>query len=57
MMFNKNMTYPEALKKLFEATEGKPKEEADAIREEYKKVIPAIVKKELEGSRLTSYAI
>lgn len=58
MLFNKNMTYPEALKTFFSAIEGKSTKEIEVIRDEFKRTIPEITKNELSGPPcLTSYNI
>ena len=58
MLFEKTMTYPEALKAFFLAIEGKTPKEIKAIQNEFEKVIPEITKNELSGSSfLTSYTI
>ena len=58
MLFNDKMTYPEALKVLYTAIEGKSKKEIAKIRSEFKSVIPEITKRELQGPpALTSYKI
>ena len=57
-LFNENMTSTEAWKVLFATIDGKSKEERDRIMAEYKRVLPAIIKKELDGSPvLTSYQV
>ena len=58
-MFREDMTPEEAWKTLYTAIKrDTPKEERDRIMEEYKKVVPAIVKKELSGPpAMTSYRI
>lgn len=56
--FNKNMSYPEALKFFYTAIDGKSKEEIAQLREELDSVMPAIIEKELSGPpSLTSYPI
>ena len=40
MLFNPKMTYPEALKVLYSAVDGKTKEEIESIREEFRAIIP-----------------
>ncbi len=56
MLFSKDMTYPEAVKALFKATEGKTEEEKRAIMEEYKKILPEITDRELkEPACMTGY--
>lgn len=58
MLFREDMTYPEALKTFFEAADGKSKAEIDQIQSEFKKIVPAIAKREINGSnQLTSYKI
>ena len=58
MLFNKDMTYIEALNTLYTAVEGKSKEEIAEICKEYQEIIPEITEKELDGAPvLTSYQI
>ncbi|MBQ9611531.1 MAG: hypothetical protein IJV14_02935 [Lachnospiraceae bacterium] len=58
MLFREDMTYPEALKTFFKAAEGKTKAEIAQIQEEFKKIIPSLVDREIDGSpQLTSYKI
>ena len=56
MLFTKDMTYPEAVKALFRAIEGKSDKEREEIYAEYKKIVPEITKNELkEPAYLTGY--
>ena len=58
MLFREDMTYPEALKTFFKATDGKPKAEIDRIQREFKNVVAVIANREIDGSnKLTSYKI
>lgn len=47
-MFNENMTSSEARTILFSSVDGKSKQEIAAIKEEYSKIIPRIIKNELK---------
>ena len=56
MIFEENMTYPEALKVFFRATDGKSKKEIEQIQSEFKKIISVIVNREIDGSpKLTNH--
>ena len=58
MLFSKDMTYSEALKAFFIASDGKSKAEVDRIQSEFKKVVPSIIDREVDRSnQLTSYKI
>lgn len=59
MLFTKDMTYPQAVKALFQAMENKTESEKKGIIDEYKKTIPDITKNEIERDEgyLTSYAM
>lgn len=55
-LFNCDMSWIEAQTVLFSAVEGKTKQEIDEIKNEYRKVLPVITEKELEGGpAMTSY--
>ena len=56
-MFNAEMTREEAWTTLFSSIDGKSEDEVEKIKEEYYKVIPEIIKKELDGptTAMTSY--
>lgn len=47
-VFNENMTSSEARMALFKAVEGKTKEEIEQLKSAFKKVFPAIFKRESE---------
>ena len=57
MYFNKNMSYPEALKTLNSIVEGKSREEIEEIKKEYREVISEITRRELRSNDgwMTSY--
>lgn len=49
-IFNDNMTYTEASRVFFEAVEGRSEGEISIIKRDFEKILPAITKKELDGS-------
>ena len=54
-LFNKEMSSAEARRVLFTAVEGKSTAEREIIKEEYKDVLPAIIKREhADHTMLTS---
>ena len=56
MLFDDNMTWPEAMSVLWKELEGKSKEDQEKILQEYKKYISVATAKELDGSNtLTAY--
>lgn len=59
MFFSEDMTYPQAVKALFQALENKSDSEKQKIIDEYNKIIPEITKRELKQAEgfLTSYTL